>query len=121
MELKDNQPVFLQIKEWVEDNILSGRWSIGHQLPSVREMSAQFRVNTNTIVRTYEHLGFDGTIRSVKGVGFFVADGACESIRNRRRETFFNDLLPLCIRQMKLLQISPEEIISIIHNHENKQ
>ncbi len=121
MELKNNQPIFIQIKEWVEDNILSGRWSIGHPLPSVREMSTKFRVNTNTIVRTYEHLVFDGTIRSVKGVGFFVADGACQSIRQRRRDTFFNELLPLCIRQMQLLNISPEEIITIIRNNENKQ
>lgn len=121
MELKDNRPVFIQIKEWVEDNILSGRWSIGHQLPSVREMSAKFRVNANTIVRTYEHLGFDGTVRSVKGVGFFVAEGASESIKERRRQAFFDELLPLCVKQMELLGISPDEIIPIIKRHENKQ
>ena len=81
----------------------------------------KFRVNANTIVRTYEHLGFDGTVRSVKGVGFFVAEGAGEAIKERRRQAFFDELLPLCIRQMELLGISPDEIIPIIKRHENKQ
>lgn len=121
MDLKATQPVFIQIKEWVEDNILSGSWSIGHQLPSVREMSARFRVNNNTIVRAYEHLVFDGTITSTKGVGFFVAEGALQSISGRRRKLFFDELLPLCIKQMQLLEISPDDIIEIIRNNENKQ
>ena len=81
----------------------------------------EFRVNANTIVRTYEHLGFDGTVRSMKGVGFFVAEGACESIKERRRQAFFDELLPLCVKQMELLGISPDEIIPIIKRHENKQ
>ena len=69
MKLSDNKPVFLQIKAWIEDHILRGEWRAGEQLPSVRELSVRFGVNANTVVRTYERLLFDGSVRSVRGVG----------------------------------------------------
>ena len=44
MKINDTTPVFLQIKLWLEDNILRGDWSVGTQLPSVRELAAEFGV-----------------------------------------------------------------------------
>lgn len=110
MKLSDNKPVFLQIKGWIEDCILGGRWAEGAQLPSVRELSVEFGVNPNTIVRTYERLAFDGSVRSARGVGFFVADNAREAIVARRRERFYAKALPDFVRQMTLLGITPGEV-----------
>ena len=76
----DTKPVFLQIKSWLEDNILRGDWSAGAQLPSVRELAAEFGVNPNTVARTYERLSLEGTVISTRGVGFFVAEQAYDNI-----------------------------------------
>lgn len=110
MKLSDNKPVFLQIKEWIEERILRGEWRAGTQLPSVRELSVEFGVNPNTVVRTYERLAFDGSVRSARGVGFFVADNAREAIVARRREEFYAETLPDFVRQMALLGIAPGEV-----------
>ena len=48
---------------------MRGEWPAGTQLPSVRELSVEFGVNANTVVRTYERLVFDASVRSVRGVG----------------------------------------------------
>lgn len=111
--LNDSKPVFLQIKAWIEDHILRGEWPEGTQLPSVRELSGRFGVNANTVVRTYERLVFDATVRSVRGVGFFVADDARGAIVARRREDFYSQVLPEFAEQMVLLGIGPDEVIDM--------
>lgn len=110
MITNDNKPLFLQIKAWIEDHILRDEWQSGSQLPSVRELSAEFGVNPNTIARTYERLTLDGTVRSARGVGFFVAEEAKSAIIKQRKEEFYNEQMPAFIRQMQLLGITPNEI-----------
>ena len=110
MITNDNKPLFLQIKAWIEDHILRDEWQSGSQLPSVRELSAEFGVNPNTIARTYERLTLDGTVRSARGVGFFVAEEAKSVIIKQRKEEFYNEQMPAFIQQMQLLGITPNEI-----------
>jgi DNA-binding transcriptional regulator YhcF (GntR family) len=110
MITNDNKPLFLQIKAWIEDHILRDEWQSGSQLPSVRELSAEFGVNPNTIARTYERLTLDGTVRSARGVGFFVAEEAKSAIIKQRKEEFYNEQMPAFIQQMQLLGITPDEI-----------
>ena len=110
MITNDNKPLFLQIKAWIEDHILRDEWQSGSQLPSVRELSAKFGVNPNTIARTYERLTLDGTVRSARGVGFFVAQEAKSAIIKQRKEEFYNEQMPAFIQQMQLLGITPDEI-----------
>jgi DNA-binding transcriptional regulator YhcF (GntR family) len=110
MITNDNKPLFLQIKAWIEDHILRDEWQSGSQLPSVRELSAEFGVNPNTIARTYERLTLDGTVRSARGVGFFVAEEAKSAIITQRKEEFYNEQMPAFIQQMQLLGITPNEI-----------
>lgn len=110
MITNDNKPLFLQIKAWIEDHILRDEWQNGSQLPSVRELSAEFGVNPNTIARTYERLTLDGTVRSARGVGFFVAEEAKSAIIKQRKEEFYNEQMPAFIQQMQLLGITPDEI-----------
>ena len=110
MKFSDNKPVFLQIKAWIEDHILRGEWSAGTQLPSVRELSVRFGVNANTVGRTYERMLFDGSVRSVRGVGFFVADDARDMVVARRREEFYSETLPAFVEQMELLGVGMQEV-----------
>ena len=110
MITNDNKPLILQIKAWIEDHILRDEWQSGSQLPSVRELSAEFGVNPNTLARTYERLPLDGTVRSARGVGFFVAEEAKSAIIKQRKEEFYNEQMPAFIQQMQLLGITPDEI-----------
>ena len=121
MKTSDSRPIFIQIKSWIEDKILMGKWCGDEQLPSVRELSVEFNVNPNTIVKTYDKLNTDGTIYSVRGVGFFVAGDAKDTIIRWRRSEFNTIALPEFIRQMDLLGVSLEEIVEFYNcNNEKK-
>lgn len=117
----DNEPVFLQIKSWIENKILRDEWFCDTQLPSVREMSVEFGVNPNTIVRTYERLLFDNTIYSIRGVGYFVATDVKNNIRNKRREIFYKNTLPAFVEQMDVLGVDMQEIVDFYNKTKNKK
>ncbi len=121
IDSSNNQPVFLQIKAWIEDKILQGEWPSETLLPSVRELSEKFRVNANTVVRTYERMVFDASVRSVRGVGFFVAQDAQKSIIARRCELFYTKNLPEFVRQMILLGIDTKIVIDEYNKMKNEK
>lgn len=121
MKTIDGKPIFIQIKSWIENKILIGKWSADEQLLSVRELSVEFNVNPNTVVRTYERLIFDGTIYSVRGVGFFVSKDANQAIIERRRKEFYDVILPEFINQINLLGVDIEEVVEFYNNNYEKK
>lgn len=69
---RDPRPIYLQLKDSLKKQILSGVLAEGEKLPSVRELSAQLAVNPNTIQRAYRELESEGYICSVPGKGSFA-------------------------------------------------
>ena len=76
------KPVYEQIVEGVEKNILMGVFSPGSVLPSIRELSATLSVNPNTIQKSYAELIRRGIIIPSPGSGTYVAPDAIEKIRH---------------------------------------
>ncbi len=92
------------------DEILIGTYGEGDRVPSVRDYAISLEVNTNTAVKTYEHLGREGIIFNKRGVGYFVSEGAKEKIMEERRNDFFSRTLPEILRQMRLLGVQINEV-----------
>lgn len=105
-----DRAIFLQMADRLCDEIISGTYAEGDRVPSVRDYAVSLQVNTNTAVKTYEFLSRDGIIYNKRGVGYYVSDGAKQKIMNERKEDFFNNALPEFFRQMKLLNISIDEV-----------
>ena len=110
MEFKNKKPIFQQIAEHLCDEILQGRYPEGERLPSVREYAAEVEVNVNTLVRSYDWLSQKDIIFNKRGMGYFVSQGAKETIRQSLREAFFQETLPEFVQQMEKLSISVEEM-----------
>jgi DNA-binding transcriptional regulator YhcF (GntR family) len=69
-------------------------------------------VNTNTAVKTYELLAREGIIYNKRGLGYYVHPDARQQILERRRAEFRSQSLPELFRQMRLLEISMEDIVA---------
>ena len=76
-----SKPVYEQLIEGIERDILMGTFAEGAQLPSLREMSALLSVNPNTIQKSYAELIRRGIIQSAHGSGCYVAPGARDILR----------------------------------------
>ncbi len=123
MEFKDSKGIFQQIADNLCDRILSGEFSSGEKLPSVREQAANLGVNQNTIMRTYSELQREDIINNKRGVGYFVGENAADKILNIRKQDFFEHILPEFMHQIEILKISKTEVLPLItklEENENK-
>ena len=121
MNFEPTKPIFRQIADHICDEIMQARFSVGGRIPSVREYAVALEVNVNTVVRSFEILQNDGIIVKDRGVGFFVADEALDIIRKKRVERFNEEVLPNLYRQMQLLGISCDDIVSGYERFLNEQ
>ena len=77
------KPIYEQIVEGIEREIVTGLIGEQEQLPSIRELSAMLGINPNTIQKAFFELDHAGVIVSTPGRGCFVAPDAKERIRGR--------------------------------------
>ena len=110
MDFKDKQAIYLQIADYVSEQILLSRWAVGERIPSVRELAAELEVNPNTVMRTYEFLSQQNVITNKRGIGYFPADDAMDTIRAFRREQFLQNDLPQFFKNLTLLGIDLRDI-----------
>jgi len=124
MEFKETQAIYLQIGDYVCEQILLGRWKEGDRIPSVRELGVALEVNPNTAVRTYDFLQNREIIFNKRGVGYFVSVDAAQKIIHYRKKLFLEQDLPVVFKNMALLGMTLEELEIKYHqyqkNHENK-
>jgi GntR family transcriptional regulator len=78
-------PVFQQLADQVRAAIARGALRPGDALPSIRQMATAALINPNTVAKTYRDLEREGILRTHRGLGVFVADGAPELCHGERR------------------------------------
>lgn len=108
MDFNGDRPIYLQIADSICDSILSGSLKEEDRIPSVREYGARIGVNPNTMMRSYERLTADGVIYNKRGIGYFIAPDAKNTVLAARREEFMTHDLPAIKERIKLLGIDPE-------------
>src|SRR3954468_12183631 len=110
MDFKENPAIYIQIAEYVCEQILLRKWKLGDKIISIRDLAINMEVNPNTVQRAYDFLQQRGIITQKRGVGFFVEEDAMERILLFRREQFMENELPVFMRNIFLLQIDFKEI-----------
>lgn len=117
MEFREKQAIYLQIADWVCDQILTGKWPPEEKILSVRDLGIRLEVNPNTVMRAYEFLQQQNIIFNKRGIGFFVAENAKETILQIRKKRFFETELPDFFKTIKMLGIGMDEITEHYKNH----
>lgn len=110
MEFKGNQAIYLQIAEYVSEQILLSRWHLDDRIPSVRELGVDLQVNPNTVMRAYDFLQTLDIIYNKRGVGYFVSVNAFKNIKTYRKKQFMEHELPVFFKTMTLLEMDLEDI-----------
>ena len=111
----NDQPIYLQIKNQIKSQIMSGELKEGEQLPSIRFLAKELRVSMITAKRAFDELELEGFINSVQGKGNFVAGQNKELVREeflKRMEQKLEEITELS----EISGITIEEIISMLKN-----
>ena len=72
--LDSDRPIFLQIVERIQLDIISGKYSPGERLPSVRDLAAEAAVNPNTMQKAFSELERTGLVYSVRTSGRYITE-----------------------------------------------
>ena len=110
MDFREGQSIYLQIVEYVCEQILLKQWPIGNKIISIRDLAVAMEVNPNTVQRAYDFLQQRGIITNKRGVGYFIEDNAIELVKAFRKEQFIENELDVVFRNMYLLNIDVAEI-----------
>ena len=110
MEFKENPAIYIQIAEYVCEQILLKKWKLGDKIISIRELAVQIEVNPNTVQRAYDLLQQQNIITNKRGIGYFIEDDAMERILIFRKEQFIENELPVFMRNIFLLKMNFTEI-----------
>ena len=119
MEFRKNQTIYLQIADYICENIIAGEWAKGDKIQSVREMATSTQVNPNTVMRTYSYLQDLGIIFNQRGIGYFIADDALQKTKAIKKEAFMKEYLPEVFKTMDLLDINFEDLEALYKKSKN--
>ncbi len=112
MEFDNNIPIYIQVIQDIEKDIITGKLGLGEKMPSGRDLALKYKINPNTASRIYKELEAQAICFTKRGLGTFVTeDGArVEQIR----KDMANDLLEQFISGMDKLGIQKAEILAML-------
>lgn len=80
LDFRSGVPIYVQIVEQVQQLLISGKLRPGDQLPTVRQLASDIRVNFNTVARAYRMLDDAGLISTQQGRGTYILDQPAEGL-----------------------------------------
>jgi len=110
----DSRPIFLQIAEQIEDDIVAGRLPEETQVPSTNELAAFLRINPATAGKGIGLLVDQGILYKKRGIGMFVAEGARARLVAQRRDRFREQYVTPLLAEAEKLGITPAQLAAMI-------
>jgi len=114
MKFDETKPIYLQIKEEIENAIISGALKEDEVIPSIRVLAQQYKLNPQTVSNAVSELLNEGYLYKKRGIGMFVQSGSKEKLKKRRSEEFRQKDLKRVIMKSRSLGIEREDLIEII-------
>jgi len=107
----DDQPIYRQLRDRVVAMILEAAIAEGEALPSVRTVSAEYRINHLTVLKAYQELSDEGIVENRRGVGLFVNPGARERLLRTERRRFLEEEWPRIRSVIQRLGLKPQDLL----------
>lgn len=110
----DNSPLFLQIKERIEDQVINGALGEDAQIPSTTQIVGFYKINHITVSKGVNLLVDEGILYKKRGVGMFVSKGAKNMLIEKRQQSFLTQYLKPMLAEAKKLGIDIKALIEMI-------
>ncbi len=120
IQWREDQPIYVQIRERLVSMILDGRLAAGDALPSVRSIATELQVNPLTAMKAYQSLVDEGIVEKRRGMGMFCLEGAREKLLNMERQRFLEQEWPHIRHRMEDLGLDVEMLLETDAGDENQ-
>ena len=108
----DNQPIYRQLQARIVAMILDAVLKEGDPLPSVRSISAEYRINPLTVLKGYQQLVAEGLVETKRGRGMFINAGARDLLLAGERQKFLDEHWPRIQETIQRLGLKAEELLN---------
>ncbi|SEB67533.1 DNA-binding transcriptional regulator YhcF, GntR family [Paramicrobacterium humi] len=112
--LEDGRPLFVQIAEQIENDILDGTYPEETPVPSTNELAAFLHINPATAAKGLNRLVDAGVLYKKRGIGMFVATGATRALIEDRQSSFAGEYISPLLREASKLDIGFDDLIAMI-------
>src|SRR5690242_10645998 len=112
--IDEGKPIFVQIAEQIENDIIDGVYPAETQVPSTNEFAAFHRINPATAGKGVNLLVDTGILYKKRGIGMFVATGARDRIVAERRDRFRIQYVEPLLAEAEKLGITPQQLSDMI-------
>ena len=112
--LDEGTPLFVQIADQLADDIVDGVLTEGERAPSTNELAAFYRINPATAAKGINVLVEEAVLEKRRGIGMFVASGAREQLRQRRRKRFAEQYLEPTLAEARRLGIDTDTLVFLV-------
>ncbi len=115
IDFRSGQPIYLQIVEQIRQKVANGELKPGDQLPTVRQLAAELRVNFNTVARAYRLLDEAGLISTQHGRGTFIWETPSPEKMQAIRQQGLESLTRRYLSSAAQLGCAPPEIARMVN------
>lgn len=112
IDLDSAVPIYQQIVHSIKHQVATGQLKPGEQLPTVRELAADLRINPNTVARAYEQLDSDSVISTQQGRGTYVRERPDQAHLTRIRQEQLKALMDGAVSRALSMGYTIQEIQS---------
>lgn len=117
IDTQDATPIYAQLERALRASIATGRLQPGDQLPTVRQLAVELRVNANTVARVYAELERAGVIETRRGVGSFISATADEARSPREHERRLRAFVTRVLADADAAGFTVDEITAALRAH----
>lgn len=111
IDFRSDQSIYAQITEQIRQMVANGELKEGDQLPTVRQLATELRVNFNTVARAYRLLDEAGLISTQQGRGTYIWEAPSEESTRRLRQHSIESLTRRYLAEAHRLAYTPDEVI----------
>jgi GntR family transcriptional regulator len=121
IDFRTGAPIYIQIIEQVQQMVASGELKPGDQLPTVRQLATDLRVNFNTVARAYRVLDEAGLISTQQGRGTYIWEPPSDQITSQLRNESLAGLAQHFVQEALRLGFSAPEILQTVSDQLTQQ
>lgn len=120
VDAKHPTPLYAQLERSIRFAIATGRLRLGEQLPTVRQLAVELRINANTVAKVYAELERARVVETRRGVGTFVSARPNEAANRRQRERHLKELADHFIAESHQRGFSIDDVIDHLQSRRKK-
>lgn len=115
-QLDDNKPIYHQIAEWLETEIIKGEFKEDEKVLSQYKLAEMFNINPATAAKGLNVLAADGVLYDKRGIGKFVEKNAKKRIKEKRKNQTMKHLIQDIALEAVTLDIEEAELIEMVQS-----